>query len=263
MASDNRSVSAVPSPTSSPTPIPDHDHHLTNGALAAAIAVPVLTVLSVIVLLFFCLRRRTTSSLEGEPAMPAAAGIKEKLGSFRRRPKPPPPPPAAATEPPILTSEQNNAYYTGLDTSSLGSRGDSGEYQPRASYEPPPPPYIREPSPQEMRTRSPFDDPPHNHSIADSMRLAPFERPDTPHSTSTHSVTSTQYSDDASVHEAKEARRSIGGAQIVDAMSITSAEGARSGSDPFVSPMGSPTSAARAGGEGLRRASDVSEMERP
>ena len=198
--------------------------------------------------------------------MLAAASLKEKLGSFRRRPKPPPPPPATVTEPPILTSEQNNAYYTGLDTSSLGSRGDSGEYQPRASYEPPPPPYIREPSPQamqEMRTRSPFDDPPHNHSIADSMHLAPFERPDTPHSTSTHSVTSTQYSDDASVHEAKEARRSIGGAQIVDAMSITSADGARSGSDPFVSPMGSPTSAARAGGEGLRRASDVSEMERP
>ena len=181
---------------------------------------PVLTVFTAIVLLFFCLRRRTTTSLEGEPPVPAAASLKEKLGSFRRRPKAPPPAPAPATDPPILTSEQNNAYYTGLDTSSLGSRGDSGEYQPRASYEPPPPPYIREPSPQEMRTRSPFDDPPHDHSIADSMHLAPFERADTPRSTSTHSVTSTQYSDDASVARSKrgeaEHRRSANRRRHVD-----------------------------------------------
>jgi hypothetical protein len=95
------------------------------------------------------------------------------------------------------------------------------------------------------------------------MQLASLERPDTPRSTSNQSVTSTLYSDNASVHEAREARRSIGGAQIIEAMSIASEEGARSGSDPFVSPMGSPTSAAHAGGGGYRRASDVSEMDRP
>ena len=153
-----------------------------------------------------------------------------------------------------MTSSQNNAYYTGLDTSSLGSRGGSGEYQPRASYEPPPPPYVHDASPpppcEGMRIPSPFDDPEHDHGIVDGML---FPRRD---SASNRSVSSTLYSDSASVHEAREARRSLGGAQMIEAVSFASAEG---GSDPFVSPVGSPT-ASRAEGGGWRRGSDGSEV---
>lgn len=243
MASDNHSASAVPSKT--PLPVaPPHPHKdLTNAALAAAVVVPILTVFSAIVLILLCLRRRRQNPSPEHTPMVAAAGIKEKLGSFRRRRDPPPPPPVS--EPPVLTSQHNNAYLTGLDTSSIGSRGDSGEYQVRASYEPPPP-YIREPSPPSVdaRARSPFEDPPEDQRLANDIYLAAINRSGTPRSTSNVSVSSTLYSDNVSVHEAREARRSIGGAQIVEAMSITGEEGDRRASDPFVSPISSPVSAA-------------------
>ena len=113
-------------------------------------------------------------------AYAAPAVMKEKVGSFRRRRDPPPPPPLSTEPPVILTSDQNNAYYTGLDTSSFGSRGNSGEYHPRGSEEPPPP-YMREPSPPpiEERVRSPFEDPESPIDVANGMRRAsdPFISP--------------------------------------------------------------------------------------
>ena len=64
------------------------------------------------------------------------------------------------------------------------------------------------------------------------------------------------------MYEAREARRSTGGAQIVEATSITDEEGDRRASDPFVSPISSPVSATSPGGDEDRRASDVSELDR-
>ena len=163
VGSDNRSTS-IPAPkTPLPVPPAQHDRDLTEGALAAAIVVPILVLFSAIGLAFMCLKRRKQDARLQDAPVVAAAGIKEKLGSFRRyRSSRIPPTAASAADPPILMSEQNNAYYTGLDTSSLGSsRGFSGDYANRASFEPPPP-YIRDPSPPPVdgRARSPFDDPP-------------------------------------------------------------------------------------------------------
>ena len=149
MASDIRPVSAVPIPTPSPIPIAYPEHHLGNSALVAAIAVPILTLFSAIALLFFCLRRRKQNSQQAEPAIPlGAAGKEEEEGSFR---PPAPTAPGGTTTtkpPPHVISERNDAYNTGLDTSSLGSRGSGGggEDQPCASHEPPPPPYTRSPA---------------------------------------------------------------------------------------------------------------------
>ncbi|KAK5117126.1 hypothetical protein LTR85_009057 [Meristemomyces frigidus] len=74
--------------------------------------------------------------------MPA---MREKLGGVRTSAIPLS---STAVSPPVVTSNRNNAYFTGLDTSSHGSqRGQSGEYYAPArrseggTFVDPPPPY--------------------------------------------------------------------------------------------------------------------------
>ncbi|KAK5111548.1 hypothetical protein LTR62_004844 [Meristemomyces frigidus] len=246
----------VASETRAPLPLTGHAHHdaLSHGALAAAILVPLLFGLLALLLAFLCLRRRRTqdqtrrhSAAAFLPAMREKFG---KFGSVRGTSYT-----APVTAAPVMTSERNNAYFTGLDTSSQGSRrGESGEYYapPRRSeggttFDEPPPPYkaksvpstgasltrtsipdVAEPAastviptvhePRASTTRSPFADPsPTTTSNLNTAFLAsPLDqRPQTSRSTSQRSFNSDQYSETASVHSARAARMSVIEPQII------------------------------------------------
>ena len=240
---------------------PDLPNHLSTGVLAAAIVVPVLFLLSAIGLAYLCFRKRASRRRGGGPTYTAAAGMKEKLGSFRRRRDMPPAPPPA-TEPPVLiSSDMNNSYYTGLDTSSYGSRGNSAEY-PRRSGDEPPPPYIREPSPPptDDRTRSPFADPEEDLDIADGFQyLSPAVRRDAAGGQQ-YPISSALYADRADLREAPQPRRSTRPPAFIDTRSIISSEegaddGTRRDSNPFLSPVSAPGSPASG------RFSDVSRLD--
>lgn len=235
VAPENRSSSsAIPSNTPLPTPIPHPDKSLTVGALAAAIVIPILTLCSAIAFLYLCLRRRKQNAQVVDAPVVAGAVMKEKLGGFSRQRELPSP--SSPAEPPVLTSEENNAYYTGLDTSSFGSRPNSGDYQIRGSYEPPPP-YFREPSPPPVdgRARSPFEDPPDHQRFTEDSYLAAFSG---------------------------EGRSSTGEARVARSISVLSGEGSRRVSDPFVSPDASPISPGGGTGYDSPRASDISDRDR-
>ena len=224
---------------------------LQNGTLAAAIILPVLAFLSAITLIGCCLRRRSSRNRGSpNPTHITPAAMKEKLGSFRRSQNPPPPPSPPA-EPHILTTEMNNAYFTGLDTSSFGSRGTSGEYQPRTSDEPPPP-YIRDLSPPpplstEYAGPSPFDDQ-EEGTGAYSDGFLPLER---------GAGASIHYANDVPSYEVGGDARNMGESYTSDTASLRIGGGSTPQSNPFedpVSPVGS-THGDR------RRGSDVSEMD--
>ncbi|KAK4553335.1 hypothetical protein LTR86_009635 [Recurvomyces mirabilis] len=144
MASSSSGTAA--SETQNPLPLTGNAHHphsMSHGALAAAVVVPILLALLAIILAFLCLRRRSKRNRERSPSGGAfLPAMREKFSSVRGTPY-------AAAPAPVVTSNRNNAYFTGLDTSSQGSRrGESGEYYapPRRSeggttFDEPPPPY--------------------------------------------------------------------------------------------------------------------------
>lgn len=83
-------------------------------------------------------------------------------------------------------------------------------------------PHLQEPEPA-VRTRSPFEDPvspldEHDRAGVDGILLSPVERPAVSRSSTVSraiSFSSTQYSDTASVHSARAARRSVAGPHVI------------------------------------------------
>lgn len=140
------SLSSTPGAAAASNSLPEteHAHHptISHGGVAAAVLVPILLALAVLLAAFLCLRRRSKQGRA--PFLPV---LREKLGGGSSA-RTPATPMAAA---PVLMSERNNAYFTGLDTSSRGSQSqreeNSGEYYAPArrseggTFADPPPPY--------------------------------------------------------------------------------------------------------------------------
>ena len=205
----------------------DHSNrHSFNGTILAAIVIPVMFLLLIGIVVVVCLRRRRHA--KGVLFGPVTE-IREKM-FFKRASSDVPIPETRQVSPPqphLITSPQNNTYFTGLDTMSLMS----AEPRERSSEDPPPPYWssseragrsvsmssaatsiarplpalldVRSPplnsEPLLVPERSPFDDPPGNVSRTSSSR----------------SITSTLYSSNASLIEARPAKRSMSGAQLV------------------------------------------------
>lgn len=259
--------------SSTPSAYPVEHHHsdeLSDGELATAIVVPIVFVVAfILALIFFCMRRRKKDGREREGSLGAKfipASIKEKWSSVRTSNASS----SAPQEQPVLTNTQNNAYNTGLDTSSHGS-GDrsqqhSGEFTPGrrseggTTFEQPPPPYNVSPAAPTLphmrqSTRSSVEmshmpqQPAPTHNIsplsqvhdnpsAAALLAMPLDPPQ-PSNRSARSITSTLYSDTASVHSARAARMSIGGPHVIQPQA--SASRSRSGSgDPFDTEANTP-----------------------
>lgn len=285
--------------TKSPTPLPVQQHHhdndLSDGSLAAAIVVPIVAVLAITAILFFCFRRRKRQA-HGERAGSLGAvfipaSIKEKWSSMRTSNA------SGRQQEPVVTNIRNNAYNTGLDTSSHGSgyrsQQTSGEFTPGrrseggTTFVQPPPPYdvnarnsqqmptaptlpqmaystplsmsFDMPRGQQARSVSPHSRPsaarapPSSHSLsplshihdtpsAAALLAMPLDLPQ-PSSRSARSITSTLYSDTASVHSARAARMSVGGPNVVQSQpgaSRSMSGSARSGIDPFDTEANTP-----------------------
>ncbi|KAK5690648.1 hypothetical protein LTR97_012204 [Elasticomyces elasticus] len=145
--------SAQQSASSTPLPLTNAGHHgISSSTLAAAVVIPLLFALAALIGAFFCIRRKNRRILASQhhalaSTSPSAGGfgfmpaMREKLGGTQ-----------TSAAPVMLGSNlRNNAYYTGLDTSSQASRGESGEYyaplgsEARRSeggtFADPPPPY--------------------------------------------------------------------------------------------------------------------------
>lgn len=132
-------------------------------------------------------------------------------------------------QPHLITSPQNNTYFTGLDTMSMLS----AEPQERFSDSDPPPPYwpsggaaaarsismrsavsaISAPRPAFLSLATPVS-PLESQAVSEE---SPFADPPAAvrRTHSSRSITSTLYSSNASVIEARPARRSVGGANMV------------------------------------------------
>lgn len=258
--------------TSSAMPAPivtkNHDNGLSSGELAAAIVVPIVVVLvAAFFLIFFCFRRRRQQA-RGERDGSMAAGfipasMKEKWSSMRTSS-------ASGQQQPVVMNTRNNAYNTGLDTSSHGSgnrsQQHSGEYSPRRSeggtFASPPPPYSGAPVLPQMRQSAPLSmalDIPRSPAPQNTHDVSPLsqgeERPSAaallglshdppqPSSRSARSITSTLYSDTASVHSARAARMSVGGPSVIQAQTSRSMSGSAAsgdGEDPFDTEANSP-----------------------
>ncbi|CAK4034407.1 Hypothetical predicted protein [Lecanosticta acicola] len=281
-------ASASQDPSEATRPVSEHPHHgdgLSGGALAAAIILPILAALAIFALAFLWLRRRSGQNRErrrsgssgGVPFFPA---IKEKWGSLRSRSSNES---GQASRNPVVMTEQNNAYFTGLDTSSRGGsspqeEGGSGEYYPpgRRSeggttfIEAPPPyksnsqsrghsqtleaPQLNEPSglgapfsldmahadalnpPQAVHSRDPVSP----VSPLESGFLAASNPDDRPQSSSARSITSTLYSDTASVHSARAARMSVGPNIVQPPLQPSSRRGSDDDEGPFGDEANSP-----------------------
>lgn len=286
--------------------------------MVAAVLVPIILVLLGVLLAFLCVRRRAQANHRRAGSGAAFLPIEQEKRSWRSS--------AGSTGPqartdgeaigaPIVTSQRNNAYFTGLDTSSHTSRaGESVEYYTPerrslggTSAEPPPPyrgmgsndaiPSIP-PLPvmgagfalsdrnemsdeQRAHARSSMaeaywplaepESPTALHALPHAdLGLVPFpanERPST--SASQRSITSTLYSDSASVHDAQTARLSIGPTAAMSTASFTenpipesskakprivssgSGLGLRTSSDPFDDPK-SPVSSLSSAGSSYR-----------
>lgn len=217
--------------SSSATASEHHDHGLSKGELAAAIILPILAALALFLLAFFPLRRRArkTRGRHGSGGASFLPRLRDKWGSLcssstsqhRQEME-------TARGAPVVSSRENNAYFTGLDTSFHGSnsgreQGHSGEYYARTSeggttFDIPPPVYTVKPN-----NRGPPMLPP-IHTIGESPHLStpsaatllamPLDPPQSS-ARSAVSISSTLYSDTASIHSARAARMSIGGPNIV------------------------------------------------
>lgn len=272
---------AQPAPTSyspvnaSTSALPQLDRAYSGGmssaAIAAAVVVPLL-VLALVLAAFLLLRRRDRTRPRITPGFVPA--MKERFGRHAQ---------SAGASVPILTSSTNNAYFTGLDTSSNGSQHGPGEgfYAPRQSeggtfMEPPPPykpkspepdtqsdsratpaavgpsgpPSVREPDDDRQDTTTPFldsDTPVSPISVTYEGAFPAAERPAVSRQGTQRSITSTLYSDSASVHSARAARMSVGGTQLIGA------DEAQRAVDPFDDPE-SPVSSV--GGEDTQSLND-------
>ena len=196
-----------------------HDH----GIMAAMVVPPVIVLLAILGLCFFLARRRRSKRRYSSAAKEAPVSNMEMAGNdsvreYRLAPPPPSSPPPIvnfdSSPAPIIVSDRNNAYLTGLDTSSQGSRptsyGDFDDNLARRSLggtflEPPPPygghgddppplAYEYEIAPLGEHTqhnnisyssRSPFADPfddDEEPDVADGMqyRRDPFADPESP-----------------------------------------------------------------------------------
>ena len=241
---DGAVASSIETDGPAPSALPDlssaRRSGLSDGQVAAAVVVPILAALALFAALLLWRRRRRD---RGTPPPAFFPAMMEKFGRHSSSR-------ATSTPGPVLTSPSNNAYYTGLDNSSHGSRpSDSPDYYAPGTLHDPPPPYnaskapqlppaapfatalslpsLREPEPV-VRTRSPFDDP--VSPLADDGNdqemggdyenwVMPVEAAALPSRSNTinraPSISSTQYSDTASVHSARAARMSVGGPQMV------------------------------------------------
>lgn len=221
--------------TTEPTPYPDgqptdHNRHTFNGAILAGIVVPIVMLLLLgIGLLLFLRRRRRNRGTPFKPITEAKEGIFTKKTSSDvptvevHEAIPP--------QPHLIMSPMNNTYFTGLDTMSIMS-AEPGAHA-RASEEPPPPYWPRsETSARSASVRSAVSSirPPqhalfsHQRPVSplreheaeaerspfDDAAIAAMSRAD-----SSRSFTSTLYSSNASLVEARPARRSVVGAHFV------------------------------------------------
>ena len=184
--------------TSSTTPsfaangISEKLHKMTTGQMAATVSASVIFAALLGLLIFLLLKRRRRHSQDGATAAFFPA-MREKMGSIGTRRRQPPPGstslPAPTAVAPILTSHQNNAYFTGLDTSSHAShsRPPSGEYYAPArrseggtTFAEPPPPYRAKTSSQRSR-QSRQEQPSHtseDNASGNPRALSPFDDPD-------------------------------------------------------------------------------------
>ncbi|KXS99923.1 hypothetical protein AC578_909 [Pseudocercospora eumusae] len=227
----------------------DHDDGISHGQLAAAIVVPIITSLSLIVLAIMCLRRRRKTNRERTSSdasrgtkrsiFGAAAGWKEKWGSVRSSA-------SSQHKDPVVTSESNNAYMTGLSS--------QRESYTEAHPHPPPPPYIL--GAPEIPPLTIVDTnislPPSRRpsAVAVGVELShlatnnPSQHLAPPSPAYARSINSDVYSETASVHSARAARMSIGGPITVPMLNTSksratmkdSGSGKRN-SDPFDDPQ--------------------------
>ncbi|KAL1296643.1 hypothetical protein AAFC00_000126 [Neodothiora populina] len=217
------------------------NRHAFDGAILAAIIVPIVAVLAVGLALLLCIRRRRRA--RAATLKPITEGRAEV---FTKRS------PSAATsvevrqvtppQPHLITSPQNTTYYTGLETMSMMSA------EPAApTNDDPPPPYRTRsdatPRPASVRSAdtavSHFQPALHAFerplSPLDSSIVAersPFDDPPSPmrSNSMSRSITSTLYSSNASLVEARPMRTSVGGPFMVD-MDVRS---------PFADPESGP-----------------------
>lgn len=236
---------------SSSAAVVSHSKHSgpSPGLIAAAVLIPLILISAIaFILLFLRRRRRRRAAPQNQHHHPMTDRPKGGAGAFMKETSIPPTHDANA---PILTNTTNNAYYTGLSTPTSPAstiRGPSGDSARPASafYEPPPPAYAKTAPPGSSYTlpnlafpTDPFMDPvspisPSNsdHTSPTGAALAALSgrdtaftatslspqagaaRPNISRSGTVNSVTSDTYSDTASLHSARPARRS-GGAHVI------------------------------------------------
>ena len=188
-------------------------HSLSTGPLAAAIILPIAFLSLLAALIFLLLRRRRRRRNNQTHLPPPKPPPSSPPPMTRRRPSlRSPPNPGSMPLAPIITSSRNNAYYTGLDTSSHGGSEGSDRHSDDDFYAParrseggtflePPPPYkasgslrstdegyeeeepppgiydlprIGEPAVLEQRARSPFEDQEDYIPVADGLMYTPM-----------------------------------------------------------------------------------------
>lgn len=250
-----------PPPGGSPPPgPPPHEHGLSRAALAAAAVVPVTVLALFFLVSFLCMRRRRKQ--RGEDFRPVAE-MKDRLflkhaagfasGGFAVT--------EASAQPHMLLSPENTSYNTGLDDAASGHF--IVPFAVRKRTEEPPPPYrprsetnaasvadtastmstIARPQaamlyaqhnvpllltglPRPMES-SPFSD---SFESLEPPVANGFGRPAISRHASARSMTSTLYSSDASIREARPARRSVSSAHVIRS-SLTGLE-----KSPFADP---------------------------
>ncbi|EME38152.1 hypothetical protein DOTSEDRAFT_75979 [Dothistroma septosporum NZE10] len=232
-----------------------HDDGLSKGELAAAIVLPILAVLALCLLGLALLRRRARKT-EGRNESGGTAflpGLREKWGSLRSsNTSTHQSEMETARGAPVVTSRQNNAYFTGLDTSSHGSgsnrEGHSGEYYGRTSeggttFDIAPPVYTVQPSNHaptlpalqthnETLTSAAPSFATHTMPSAAALTATPLDPPQSS-DRSAISISSTLYSETASIHSARAARMSMGGPNVIQPGLHSSGSGSLGDRDPF------------------------------
>ncbi|KAI5357325.1 hypothetical protein Slin14017_G123340 [Septoria linicola] len=216
------------------------DGGLSKGQLAAAIAVPIIftALLSLLAFLIFRRRRRSSqnqtrpdTSNSNSSRSAGLFGLREKWGSLKS---------SASSQhnekSPEVSSAHNNAYMTGLDTSSRDTTSSPHDE---------PPPYPANDAPVLARNMTNFSHPrpsqdlhaaPPAPAVSDDFRTPnpSFLRSARPGST--RSINSDAYSDTASIHSARAARMSVGTVILPGMYAAHGANKSGSEGDPFETP---------------------------